>query len=202
MKYTNFQYIYPPRPEVKVRHKDLPKWETGDWYLEPKMEGSCCLVFTDGTQCHIYNRHKTLLSGMSSDTKAAIMKISKGWTVFIGELMNKGKTGPAQKGFVIFDVLVWDGEYLVGRSLRERLEILDKLGNRTEWVNPIGPDLYVIGGTTKNFEWAWTDLMAKGLTFEGVVLKRLNARLEPGIGQKNNIGWQIKSRREHKNFSY
>lgn len=203
MKYSQLQYIYPPRPEVKVKNVDLARWETGDWYLEPKMEGSCCLVFTDGKQCFVYNRHKQLLGGMRSDTKQALMDLAKGeWTIFVGELMNKAKQGPAKTGYVIFDVLCWRGDYLVGKTVKERLEILDTFTDRKGWVNQIGPELYVIGGTTNGFLAAWNELMRLGETFEGVVLKRLSARLEPGISQKNNIGWQIKSRREHKNFSY
>ena len=64
---SKFNYIYPPRPEYKIPPKDLDNFDTGEYIVQPKYNGTCCIVFTNGKEVYVYNRHKQPLSWYSSD---------------------------------------------------------------------------------------------------------------------------------------
>jgi hypothetical protein len=48
---------------------------------------------------------------------------------------------------------------------------------------------------------AW-DAMAKNPVAEGLVLKRVKARLEPGRSEENNGAWQIRCRKATKSYPF
>ena len=90
--YLNFNYIYPPRPEFKVAPEELHKFEENEFLAQPKYNGSCCLVFTNGETCYVYNRHKNILSNVSADIDFNQLAKSDHWYVYAGEYLNKSKS--------------------------------------------------------------------------------------------------------------
>ena len=57
----------------------------------------------------------------------------------------------------------------------------------------------------KNFDKDFLNLyndMTKHAVYEGLVLKRRDGVLRPGSTEKNNMDWQIKCRKETKNYTF
>lgn len=219
MKYDKFQYLYPPRPEYKTPAKDLKKYDTGEYIAQPKYNGSACMIFTNGIDLHIYNRHKQLLSKPSPEIEFKKLAKTKKWCVFAGEYLNKGKlgeTGVKEKDkFILWDVLVWNGWYLVGETLTERLDILEH--NYPCKKSKVGPDgqleLYDHLCCTKykgiyraptykgNFTQLYKDVIKTDL-YEGILLKKKDSKLSFGYQSLNNFDWQIKCRKETKLYDF
>lgn len=136
MKYESFKkngFIFPPRAEYKCPAADLDKYDDGTYFGQPKYNGMCLPVFTNGEELHLFNRHKENLPLLAKNSQVDFRGLaqSKNWYVYVGEYLNKGKygeTGIKEKDkFVIWDVLVWDGIYLVGSTLSERLDLLENI---------------------------------------------------------------------------
>ena len=70
-----------------------------------------------------------------------------------------------------------------------------------EYLLYVSKDVYLV----KSFEKDFLNLYKKVVQIEmleGWVLKRKKGKLERGTKQKNNMGWQIKARKENKNYSF
>lgn len=218
MNYNSFKYLFPPRPEFKIPSADLSKFDTGQYICQPKYNGSCCLVFTNGKELHIYNRHKELLSNWSKDIDFISLAKSKNWFVYAGEYLNKGKEGEAgtkeKNKYVIWDVLVWDGIYLIGTPLLDRLKLLEKIypckraivrGNEIEIYDHLCctefKGIYKAPTYLNNFSTLYNDIVKTEL-YEGLVLKKIDSRLTFGLNENNNQDWQVKCRKETKIYNF
>ena len=91
--YLNFNYIYPPRPEFKIPPSELYKFETGEYAVQPKYNGTCCIVFTNGEDAYVYNRHKQELSNCSKDIDFKGLALSDNWYVFTGATGKRRRAG-------------------------------------------------------------------------------------------------------------
>ena len=216
--YLNFNYIYPPRPEYKISPQELDKFDNGKYVAQPKYNGTCCVVFTNGETTHIYNRHKNPLSSYSKDITFDNLAKSKDWYVYTGEYLNKGKvgeTGEKEKDkFIIWDVLVWEGNYLIGEALLDRIKLLEHIYpcNRAV-LKPEGLEIYEhlccteFEGIYKaptymnGFNNLYNDIVKVDL-YEGLVLKKIETKLTYGFQEINNHDWQIKCRKETKVYKF
>jgi hypothetical protein len=90
--FKKYRYIYPPRPESKVRHTELLKYDNNTFLGQPKLNGSNCEVYTNGVDVYIMNRHKGELTNVKIG-KSVFTKLHRGegWMVLNGEYMNKTK---------------------------------------------------------------------------------------------------------------
>ena len=220
MKYNSFKYLFPPRPEHKMAAAELPRYDlTTEYVAMPKYNGSACMVFTNGTELHIYNRHKQHFANMPRNIDFLSLAKSSKWFVYAGEFLNKGQkgeTGTKEKDkFVIWDLLVGDGVYLVGKTLEERLELLEQIYPCQRAI--VGPDgaieiynhlcctefqgVYKAPVYTNGFIDLYKELIETEL-YEGIVLKKLKSRLDFGFQEKNNHDWQIKCRKENKLYNF
>jgi ATP-dependent DNA ligase len=166
---------------------------------------------------HIFNRHKDRLTGVNKDIRFNELAKTKNWYVYTGEYLNKNKRGeggdPLNHVFIIWDVLVWDGEYLVGKYLYERLDLLERIypcypsviSNRLEsykhLCNTYIPLIYKAPTYLNRFSELYNDLVTTDL-YEGLVLKKLNSKLTYGMQPMNNHEWQIKCRKETKIYTF
>lgn len=216
--YLNFNYIYPPRPEYKISPEELDKFDNGKYVAQPKYNGTCCIVFTNGEDTHIYNRHKNPLSSYSKDIQFDKLAKSKDWYVYTGEYLNKGKLGEngekEKDKFIIWDVLVWEGKYLIGEVLLDRIALLEHIYpcNRAV-LKPEGLEIYEhlccteFEGIYKaptymgNFNKLYEDIVKVDL-YEGLVLKKIETKLTYGFQEINNHDWQIKCRKETKVYKF
>lgn len=217
MKYSKFMFLFPPRPETKTTPENIEIYDNGEYIAQPKYNGSCALIFTNGDELHVYNRHKLQLANYKEINFKGLAK-SKNWFVYAGEYLNKGKLGEMETKekdkYVIWDCLVWDGEYLVGKTLQERLELLENIypckramvsGNGLEMYEHLCcteiQGVYKAPTYRKYFKTLYEDLIKTDL-YEGVVLKKLESKLTFGFNERNNHDWQIKIRKPTKLYNF
>jgi len=216
--YLNFNYIYPPRPEFKIPPKDLDSFDTGEYVVQPKYNGTCCIVFTNGKDVYVYNRHKQPLSWYSPEIEFEKLAQSNEWYVYTGEYLNKGKlgeTGNKEKDkFIIWDILVWANQYLVGDSLLTRIKLLEEtFPCQRSKVDENGLEMYehlcltnlnniykaptYMNGFSNLF-----DEISKTDLYEGLVIKKIDSKLSFGFQELNNHDWQIKCRKRTKVYHF
>jgi len=206
--YKNFRYMYPPRPEYIISKDQLYKYE-GTHVGQPKLNGSCCEIFIKGDEFKQYGRHKN--ENLSNfKLKLPDIKIlncnNDNWNVIVGEYMNKNKNGIDGKHwnhkFVIFDILVHNGQYLLGTTIDERIELLDKLfgiENENDYLYKITDNIFRVKTFYDNYLEFWNKITEVDM-LEGFVLKKKVAKLDRGLSEKNNMLWQNKCRKPTKNY--
>ena len=212
MRYESYQYIYPPRPSNAIPPKCLPEWDNGAMIAQPKLNGSNCLIFTDGDQVMAMNRHGQRLSNFRIPREEILGALAgaRGWTVLNGEYLNKSKADEAGRPFnhrlVLFDILVRDSEYLVGSTFADRVTIMDGMFGQEPGDKPyltrISDAMQRVRTYRSGFADLFGDLTARGALIEGLVLKRAGARLETGNTEGNNSRGQVKERVASKNYRF
>lgn len=208
--YNNFYYIYPPRPKNAIDPKHLRTWDDGSMVCQLKTNGSNAIIFINGKDCYVYNRHGSRLTNFDIN-KDEIMSLysGSGWMVLNGEYLNKSKRDENGQVFnhklIIFDILVYNSKYLIGKTFGERIELLDELfgtkDSEKEYLFGVSQNIFRVNSYLKDFK----DLFDKYTPIdlvEGVVLKRKNARLEIGSTENNNSKSQLKSRKVTKNYKF
>lgn len=211
MKYTSFRYLYPPRPKNPIPNTELSFWDNGSLICQVKLNGSNCLIFTNGEKHIAMNRHNGRLTNfqLKDDEIKELYKGTGGWTVLNGEYLNKNKQDENRKAFnhkfVIFDILVNDGDYLVGKTFEERITLLDTMFGQNEceksYLYGISENVYRVKSYENQFNMLYDTLTPIDL-IEGLVLKRKTARLEMGTSELNNTKSQVKIRKATKNYKY
>jgi hypothetical protein len=211
MKYTSFRYLYPPRPKNPIPNTELGFWDNGSLICQVKLNGSNCLIFTNGEKHIAMNRHNGRLTNfqLKDDEIKELYKGTGGWTVLNGEYLNKNKQDENRKAFnhkfVIFDILVNDGDYLVGKTFEERIALLDTMFGQNEceksYLYGISENVYRVKSYENQFNMLYDTLTPIDL-IEGLVLKRKTARLEMGTSELNNVKSQIKVRKKCNSYKY
>lgn len=209
-KYENYRYIYPPRPKNAIPDSDLDFWDNGSLIAQPKLNGSNCVIFTNGQRVVVMNRHGQRLSNFQlSERDTMELYRGSGWMVLNGEYLNKNKSDETGNSFnhkfVIFDILCYDGEYLLGKSFQERVQLLDNLygQNQSEkdYLFRISENVYRVKSYHSGFKDLYDRLIPIDMV-EGLVMKRKAAKLEIGTTENNNIKSQLKCRKATRNYKY
>lgn len=131
------------------------------------------------------------------------------WYVFAAELLH-AKTPHIKHTNYVYDILVDNGEYLIGTTFAERqarlYEILLNLaiGNPADFVSHfvIDENLWLAKSHPAGSDFRSLYKRLEKSEDEGLVLKNPNARLELCYREQANRDWQVKCRKEHKNFSF
>lgn len=211
MKYMKYRYLYPPRPRNAVNPKDLDFWDNGSLIAQPKLNGSNCVIFTDGKDFFVMNRHKQRLTNFKIDN-SELSEIYRGdgeWMIINGEYMNKSKSDENGVVFnhklVIFDILAYNGEYLVGSTFSERINLLndvyDEVDSEKNYLYSITDNIYRVKSYSNGFNEIFNNFIQVDM-LEGLVMKRANAKLEIGTSELNNVKSQLKCRKPTKNYKY
>lgn len=221
--YKKMFVMWPPRPEGSADPETLDKYP--GWWAQRKFNGTRTLVFIDPKgKVHLRTRqreeHKAYqltyemensimsLLDMHDDPNSPRFEAGK-WQVFDGELMHS-KTSGVKDRIVLFDILVHNGSYLTGTTVRERYEILTYgLGtpDTTETETGRGIALQVNENIwlAEVFEETFAEFFSE-LTdmdeIEGLVLKDPDGILKPGVSEKNNSEWLVRVRKPHKNYRH
>lgn len=131
-QYNQFKYIYPQLPKTNISVKHINRFDNGTYLLQPNYFGVPCVVFTNGFELMVYDHWGRVLRNVSDAIDFRRLAKSKNWYVYSGTYNDKPEKTQTAGGlifetdrFIITDVLVWDGEYLIGTTLEERLSILD-----------------------------------------------------------------------------
>lgn len=210
MKYENYRYLYPPRPKNAIPPSELKGYDNNILFAQPKLNGSNCVIFTNGTECHMMNRHYQRMSNfkISKNEIISTFKPNGKWIVLNGEYMNKSKRDERNElfnhKFVLFDCLVIDNKYLVGKTFKQRVDIIEKfndIGSNIEHLDRLSENIYRVRTYNEHFTELFEKLIEVDM-MEGLVLKRKRARLETGYNELNNTKTQLKCRKPTKNYHF
>jgi hypothetical protein len=210
MVFDEWTYLWPPRPEKAVSKALLQFYENQGWLAQIKLNGTCNVmaVAPDRQSVRCMSRHNDEHRAWhpSAHTADAFKKLpGDGWYVFLAELMHSKVPGIKDINYV-HDVLVTDGDYLVGTALADRQALLFKLFD----IDPkakgpishhvIDEHTWLARPHTTNFSKLFESLTAP--EYEGLVLKNPNSKLVMCSRQSSNSGWQVKCRKPLKNFGF
>lgn len=212
MRYENFEFLWPPRPEKAIPKALLGFYEKKGWVAQAKANGTCNVIAVSPDRTLVcMNRHNEthkLWHPTAASSEAFKRLVGDGWFVFVGELLHSKVA--ADKGGVrdtnyLHDVLVADGEHLVGKSYRERHSLLCSLFLRGD--APETKTHFKASEKTwiaKIVERDFTDFYASLETAEdeGLVIKDPNASLAFCGKQTANGHWQVKCRKATKNYGF
>jgi hypothetical protein len=210
MKFPNYKFVFPPRPKNSVSPTELQYFENQGLLAQPKINGSNTVLFLNKEQLIVMNRHGQRLTGFSINTDE-ILSLYKGtgWMVLNAEYLNKSQTDETGRVFnhklVIFDILVYDSNYLVGSTFESRVKLLDELYENKEcdkeYLYNISENVYRVKTYTENFENLFNNLIKIGM-YEGLVFKRMSGKLEMGLRELNTSSSQFKIRKGTKSYKY
>ena len=207
--YKTGTYIFPPRPEHKISPDNLNTFDNMEYLAQPKLNGSSCGLYINSNSFNQKNRHGSPIVNFKMNDKE-IISLHRGTSdmLIVGEYMNKnqndGSKKPFNLKFVIWDILVLNGEHLVGTTVQERYDLLMKIYEPVsydEFLYQISENVFLV----KAFETGFLELYNKISLidmYEGWVLKRKNAVLERGTRELNNAGWQLKARKSSNLYSF
>ena len=208
MIYRKGQYVYPPRPENKIRPNLLASWERKNMYMaQPKLNGSCCEIYLNNKHFDAKNRHASDLTNFKIN-KQTILKLHRGYgeMLLVGEYMNKSQRNENNilfnNKFVIFDILVYNNNHLLGMTFQDRYDLLLELYDVKEYddyIYEINSDIYLVKSFHNDFDNIYKK-MTKIQMYEGWVLKPKENKLKPGSRPKNNLC--VKCRKETKNYQF
>jgi hypothetical protein len=220
--YTSWRYIWPPRTKMKIPPGPgavRSMWEKfPDAIAQFKLNGTrnSLVQKPDGSR-EMWNRHQeqqkqyVLTPEMNAELDS--LNLPRGhWTILDGELLH-AKTKRVKDTLYVFDVLVWESQHLIGTEYRERYELVKNLlkgkelsldflfGNGKIDASKQAATqriLYPTNWLANEWEQAWQN--AQQCDFcEGLVLKRLDSKLESGNVEYNNCGFMCRVRKPHKN---
>ena len=208
VKYDKFRYMYPPRPEYKITPEQLSNYEK-DHLSQVKMNGSCCEIYIQGDEFRYFGRHQNEnLSNfkLKIDDLRVLNCGNNNYNVIVGEYMNKNQNGldgkPWNHKFVIFDILVYNGEYLLGTTFEERVKLLDDIFGQideNEYLYKINDNVFRVKTFYDIFLERWKNIIKIGM-LEGLVLKKKEQKLTRGLSEKNNLSH--KCRKPTKNYNF
>ncbi len=207
MRFDKWQYLYPPRPEQVVSKALLPFYANQKWIAQVKLNGTCSVfgISPDRKSMTAFSRHNEphkAWSPSEANLNAFKNLAGDGWYVFVAELLHS--KGNYKNTHYIHDILVADGEYLVGKTWEERQEILHALFPDTKDTGAIShtvidDNTWLARNYTKGFSKLFESLTDPA--YEGVVLKNPTATLEVCTRSSSNNSWQVKCRFPHKNYT-
>jgi len=217
IRYEKYMYLFPPRPIQTTHHAEIKKYDNKLFIAQPKYNGTCCNVFINESKIIVMNRHKGTITSNYNDIDFRGMYRGKGWMVICGEFLNKNKKGengkPFNLKFVIWDILVYNGDYLLGSTFLERMQLLEQLypcvqmrvGDALEIYKHIctteHKNIYKAPCYDEKFDVLYNSIVDTDL-YEGLVIKRKDSKLSFGLTEKNNNDWQIKCRKPTKNYDF
>ena len=202
MKYDEYQYLWPPRPEQKIPQGLLTFYEKKGFWGQIKKNGTCTLIFAKGNQVIFKTRHNDDHK-LWSPTQEHIrfFQGSDNWNVYVAELLHSKVSGGPKNQLFIFDKIVDDGIHLVGLTFEDRQLILQSQWEGTDEGDQTRVHDYVSVAHcyTGDFAKLFTQLKPED---EGLVLKNPKAQLKACMKEGNNASWSVKCRIPTKNYSF
>lgn len=206
MDFNEWRYLFPPRPEIAISKGALGQYEKWGYIGQAKLNGTCnVLGIAPGRQTiKAMTRHNDdhkAWSPSAVNLRAFQGLPGPGWYVFVAELLHS--KGNFKNINYIHDVLVVDGDYLVGCTWQERQDMLQSLFATTDDGSlshkVIDENTWLVKNFTSGLPEAFDSLVEP--YYEGLVLKDPKARLKP-CTQSGNSDWQAKCRKPAKNYSF
>jgi len=212
--YDRWSYIYPPRPKTAVPFGDIVRYADGRWEAQLKLNGTRSLITVapDG-DVGFWNRHKAAHKAWSPPpwiVEEVRGRFARGkWVVVDSELLHS-KHASVKDTLYLFVALVLDGRYLVGETYEAGYRgLVAACGDPAREVPGYGGFVAEVGRgiwlarMIPHARWgeAWSVAETNPIV-EGMVLKRVAAKLEFGRSENNNGSWMIRCRKSTKNFAF
>ncbi len=212
--YDSWSYIYPPRPKAAVPYEGIVRYMDGSWMAQLKMNGTRNIIAVSPEgDVEFWNRHQERHRAWRPTPaiiKAVRRRFACGqWVVLDSELLHS-KHESVKNTVYLFGALVLDSKYLVGETYESSYDALAAVcGNPTiivdgygGFVSDVGDGLWLarmIGPDCWGEAWVVAE---RASIVEGMVLKRVKAKLEMGYSENNNGSWMIRCRKATKNFAF
>jgi hypothetical protein len=208
MRFDAWSYLYPPRPDKAISPSFASFYEDRGYVAQVKMNGTCNMISVSPEKKLVtMNRHNEphRLWMPSVKSSAAFEALpGPGWYVFVAELMHSKVTGFQRDTNYIHDVLVADGEYLVGQTWAERQEVLAGLFETTDTGSlshlVINENTWLARNHFTGFDKLYADVQPH-TEMEGLVFKNQKAKLALCSRENANNSWQVKCRKGGKNYT-
>ena len=207
MRYENYSYLWMPRPDNAIPKGMLSYYEAQGWIAQIKMNGTANLmaISPDRKTVVAMTRHneKHKAWNVNSHTIAPFQNLpGTGWYYFTAELMHS-KGGGIRNINYIHDILVADGEYLIGSTFAERQTLLHSLFkidtvNDTVSHHVIDEHTWMARNYSSKFFKLFESLDRH--EYEGLVIKQPTAKLVACSRQSANNNWQLKTRKPTLNY--
>jgi hypothetical protein len=206
--------LYPPRPKNAVSPIHIDEYENKALFGQPKANGSQLVLYMNERDIDLRNRHRESITNVKMD-KAEFRKLyrGKGQMILCGEYMNKNKKHingtEFNHKYLIFDIIMYNGVYLLGQSFEKRQQLLDilfpKYTNFDGFIRKVDGDglenVYRMVNFYENFRDVYDALVSIDM-YEGLVFKKRFAGLEAGVKVDNNHLSQFKIRKPTLNYAY
>ena len=222
---TKQHFIYPPRPiKEPIARSSWPYLQQRGFIAQLKYsdthttislnKGDLVLYKRDGNQ-HVQYQMPDAVAAQIKQLPRLLGLKANAWQYFDGGILDT-RHRAIKNLVVIWDILVKDGEHLLGTTYAERYNIIRS--NFTERFihrdfdlgikvsdNIIIPDNFAPDQWGKQWDmltelntlYGFAPSVEKGAgsaIIEGLLLKKLNGRLEPALREDNNQSWQVRSR--------
>ena len=209
MRYEQYSYLWMPRPDNAVPKAMLASYQAQGWVAQVKLNGTANImaISPDREKVVAATRHNDAhkMWSPSPHTLAPFKGLpGDGWYIFTCELMYSKVPGIRDINY-IHDILVADGEYLVGSTFSDRQVLLRGLWNVPENTDCKSHDViddhtWLAKNHVKGFSKLFESLDRP--EYEGLVLKRPTAKLAHCSRQTSNNSWQLKIRAPKVNFGF
>lgn len=200
--------IYPPRPKDKILPSLLPELEKRHVYLvQRKFNGDRCLVHFPGNgNVELYNRYgKPQKYKMPSFLRQELLALNlnrskEHW--LDGELMHVR----IPNTIVLYDVLQL-GEYLYGKTLIERLDLLRGIcNNPSQYANPAvalmaTEHVWMAESFSSDFLDHFKEFIHLDF-IEGLVLKEAASVLNNWGDKPYEVNWQVRCRKPGPTYQF
>lgn len=233
MKVASTRYIFPPRPSTAIPREASYQYANYGWQAQLKFNDARCLVKylpsptgrandipielwgRHGEKFREYNAPPEIIEQLRELHTALNLKPNE-WSLLDGGLLDF-KHESIKDTIVIWDILVHDGEHLLGTTYSERYNKLAAITSEPWYYHPPHRQhepLAVGRQITKRIlmpenipaaDWdtAWTMIdkanapyltQKRGPVLEGLVFKDPSGILESGWREQNNSDWLGRSR--------
>jgi len=213
MKYTDWKYLYPPRPESALAPNTIGFYEkTMGWVAQYKKNGTNTIIgISPVGEIITMNRHaeKHKAWQISEYLKTSLLQIfpTGFWHVFVAEVMHS-KTKDIKDTIYIHDILVSNGEYMIGSTFAERQVILaglflplSRLETYSHHVCDEQGKIWFARLFTANLTDLFWSIERPELD-EGLVLKDPAGKLKDCVRERSNESWQVKVRHTSKKYVF
>ncbi len=214
MRYDSYRYLWPPRPETAAAPNTLPLYERQGWWAQAKMNGTCTTIYVPpDRKTFAMGRHgpDNRIGWQPGERWAAFQRTLPGqdWYVFVGELLHTKGVGVRDTVY-LFDLLVDDGNYLVGVTYHARWARLERLceafpaATTEDTHQVVTPGIWLAANHQHGFrDWFGSIRAIPGKPpVEGLVFKDPDAPLRICSRATANAIWQHKCRRETDHLSF
>lgn len=206
--YTEFKFLYPPRPDFVLTYDRIPYYESDGWVGQFKKNGTCTIIaMSPEGNFHAMNRHAENHRAwqLTEHIKDVLRKyLPKGsWTVLVAEIMHS-KTPTIKDTVYIHDVIVYQSKQLVGSTFGERQKLLIELlpSTKEEYSHyEIDPKVWRAKLLTKDILSYYHAIKDPSID-EGIVMKKLTGKLKECYKADTNCAWQAKVRYSTKNYQF